>query len=93
MRKFVICSLIALALTGCEQGNGIYNDELYNKAAERFEYCEPPFGDCWSFGYVVDTATGVTYLVFDDNGGNSSIGGITPLLNRDGTPVIDGRYE
>ncbi len=34
---------------------------------------------------VMDTQTGVNYLV-SMNGNQSS--GITPLLNRDGTPVI-----
>ena len=92
-RRLAICALVALALTGCDKGNGIINEELNNKAAERFEYSPSPGDIGWTFGYVVDTETGVTYLVFNDNGGRSSVGGITPLLNRDGTPVIDGRYE
>ena len=44
-------------------------------------YCDGPFGsnEIW-----VDTETGVNYL-FHAAG---YAGGLTPLLNRDGTPVI-----
>lgn len=86
MRKAIIACVLALALCGC--GNGIVRDEENNagkmNASERF------ITDSASarFTTVVDSRTGVTYLVWSDGGGNGSVGGITVLLNDDGTPVI-----
>jgi hypothetical protein len=44
--------------------------------------------DYYEFETVVDSKTGVTYLAWRGGFGNGSYGGITALLNRDGTPVI-----
>lgn len=85
-----------LAICGCAKGNGIETSGLNDRADGRFEYEEFRTVDTnhgWLFGYVVDSKTGVTYLVFDDNHGTCAVGGITPLLNRDGTPVIDERFK
>ncbi len=85
---------IALALCGCSGGNGIEVEGINEKANGRFAYeriSSDPNG-LWSFGYVIDTETGVTYLVYKDGFGKNATGGITPLLNRDGTPTIDERY-
>ncbi len=43
------------------------------------------------FETVVDSKTGVTYLVWNRGEGSSMRGGITPLLDEDGKPVIDER--
>lgn len=95
MRRMAVVVMVACALLcGCGQGNGIQTSGLNERADGRFAY-EPigaTVGYGWRFGYVVDTETGVTYLVFNSNRPKNSIGGITPLLNRDGTPVIDDRY-
>lgn len=94
MRRLIPIVAVCVALCGCWSSNGIQKDGLNARADNRFEYESLASGaDKWLFGYVVDSQTGVTYLVFEDYEGKNSIGGITPLLNRDGTPVIDGRYE
>jgi hypothetical protein len=91
----VVATIACALLCGCGQGNGIETSGLNERADGRFAYenLHVGAGYAWRFGYVVDTETGVTYLVFDNNRPKNSIGGITPLLNRDGTPVIDDRYE
>jgi len=95
MRRMAVAAMVACALLcGCVDGNGIETDGLNERADGRFAYenLRGGGGYAWRFGYVVDTETGVTYLTFDSRDGKNSIGGITPLLNRDGTPVIDDRY-
>ncbi len=37
---------------------------------------------------LVDMATGVNYMMFSDDNGFTSVSGMTPLLNADGTPVV-----
>ena len=94
-RRLAVVAFVGGLLCGCVDGNGIETDGLNERADGRFAYEQLNTLNTacgWVFGYVVDTETGVTYLVFDDNHGDASIGGITPLLNRDGTPVIDDRY-
>ena len=44
-----------------------------------------PFYD---FNIVVDRETGVNYLIYSEGMGNSSRGGITVLVNADGSPVV-----
>ena len=86
MRKLVAATLAAcLLLCGCG-GNGIIRDESNNKlnTGGRF-LCD---SSAYLFETVVDTHTGVTYLVWTSGSGNASKGGITVLLNSDGTPVI-----
>ena len=96
MRRFAAMALCTL-LCGCyADGNGIKVDGLNERANDRFAYetfLPTKESDEWQFGYVIDTETGVTYLVYTTNEGRrNGVGGITPLLNRDGTPVIDDRY-
>jgi len=95
-RKIAVVAVVCALLCGCyADGNGIQMSGLNERADGRFAYETFPITkdyDDWQFGYVVDTETGVTYMVFTSNRGKNSIGGITPLLNRDGTPVIDDRY-
>lgn len=83
MKKIVAAALLALALCGCD-GNGIVRETSVHDADERF-VCD---SDAYSFETVVDSHTGVTYLIWKGGTGNASKGGITVLLNRDGTPVI-----
>lgn len=37
---------------------------------------------------LVDMATGVNYFFHSESDGYGGAGGLTPLLNQDGTPVI-----
>lgn len=95
MRRFVSVAL-CVTLCGCyAEGNGIKVNGLNGRANDRFAYetfLPTKESDEWQFGYVIDTETGVTYIVFDNNNGKNSVGGITPLLKQDGTPTIDDRY-
>ena len=47
----------------------------------------------YSFETVTDTKTGVVYLLWRSGSSNSSVGGITLLVNDDGTPVISEEVE
>ena len=92
MRKSLTCVCVAttlmacLALCGCDSGNAVERngDGPMENVDGRF------ISDYGSddFRTVVDSKTGITYLIFDDQGGKCAIGGITPLLDRDGKPVI-----
>jgi len=84
---FTILILCAVALLcGCDGNAVMYYDSDVNKlnVGRRFvtDYADAKFDT------VVDTRTGITYLIWDSNQGNNSVGGITVLLNRDGTPVM-----
>ena len=96
-RKIAVVAVVCALLCGCyADGNGIQMSGLNERADGRFAYeafLPTKEYDEWQFGYVIDTETGVAYLVYTtDEGRKGSVGGITPLLNRDGTPVIDDRY-
>ena len=56
------------------------------KKEKRFHIDSDQKADAWGIGtyIIVDKKTGVNYL-FAQSGYS---GGLTPLLNRDGTPVI-----
>ena len=86
MRNAIIACVLALMLCGC--GNGIARDK--DNDAGKLCVGGRFITDSSSarFTTVVDSRTGVTYLVWSDGGGNGSVGGITVLLNRDGTPII-----
>ena len=92
MRKSLtgVCVAITLtaclALCGCDSGNAVERkgDSPRENVDGRF-ICD---SGSYSFETVVDTHTGVTYLVWKSGVGNNSKGGITPLLNADGTPVM-----
>lgn len=94
IRFTAACIVAAVALSGCVEGNGIKVSGLNQGMGDRFEYemliCSE--GEA-TFGKVIDTETGITYLVMRSGHDKYSWGGITPLLNRDGSPVIDGRFE
>lgn len=95
-RRLAVVAFVCALLCGCyAEGNGIQTSGLNERADGRFAYeafRPTEYYDEWQFGYVIDTETGVTYLVFASNEGKNSIGGITPLLRQDGTLVIDDRY-
>jgi len=84
MRKAVIVTVaLALALCGCTSGeNGVQRTEDSPKpdVSKRF-LCDD---GTYRYETMVDKQTGVTYLVVR-NGDNI---GITPLLNRNGYPII-----
>lgn len=89
MRTKALTATVALllALCGCTSGKrGIERAEESPKpdVGQRF-LCDE---DYYEFETVVDLKTGVTYLVWHGGSGNNGQGGITALLNRDGTPVI-----
>jgi len=76
-----------LALCGCV-GNGIERDDGSNKLNTDGRFlCDK--GN-YKFETVVDTHTGVTYLVWKSFPADSDtrVGGIAVLLDRDGKPVI-----
>lgn len=82
----LVVALFALALCGCG-GNGIRRESGAAKpnADERF-ICDD---STYTFETVVDSYTGVTYLVWKSDGTNASNkGGITVLVNADGTPIL-----
>ncbi len=79
----------ALALAGCD-GNGIKRSESTEheekaSVSDRF-LCD---SSLYMFETVIDSKTGVTYLIWKStDGSTTSTGGITVLVNRDGSPVI-----
>ncbi len=87
--------LAAMAIAACVVLSGCDALETPEPEPERYEVQNERFLDGgwgWSFGTVTDTETGIVYLVWDDNNGRFSVGGITPLLKRDGSVTIDDRY-
>lgn len=94
-RRLMASVFAALLLTGCTEGNGIEVEGLNSHADGRFAYEQvvAPDSSEYEFGYVVDTETGVTYLVMRQGRGKSSWGGITSLLDSDGKPIINDRYD
>ena len=89
MRRMMAITLTAcLAICGCDGSTNWEDGSSVTEGAR--ENVDGRFISDYSFDdlrTVVDSKTGVTYLVFCRRG-NSSIGGITPLLDRDGKPVI-----
>lgn len=95
MRKALAIALCA-SLCGCVSGNGITSQGINGAADGRFVY--EPFSYISEpseamFGYIIDSRTGVTYIVYNDCNGKYATGGISPLYNSDGTLVIDDRYQ
>lgn len=87
MRRAIALTIAAcLLLCGCYSTNGVVRDEDAPKpnVNQRF-ICD--YNDS-EFETVVDSQTGVTYLVWKSGAGQSSKGGITVLLDRDGKPII-----
>lgn len=84
-QRVTVVALLALALCGCV-GNGIRREDgaARPNASGRF-ICDD---STYTFETVVDSYTGVTYLVWKSGGTNTSKGGITVLVNADGTPIL-----
>jgi hypothetical protein len=98
MRAKALAATVALvlALCGCTSGErGIKRAEESPKpnVGQRF-LCDKRESlqgvhDYYEFDTVVDSKTGVTYLVWHYGyGRSSSQGGITVLVDRDGKPII-----
>lgn len=93
MYRGLVISVIlasALVLVGCD-GNGIKRSESTEheekaSVSDRF-LCD---SSSYRFETVIDSKTGVTYLVWTSfrAGSDTRVGGITVLLNSDGSPVI-----
>lgn len=94
MRKSLASIYLAIAaivlavalLIGCSSGNSVVRavDAPRERVDERF-LTDNGSDD---FRTVVDSKTGITYLVWTYGSGNGSVAGITPLLDKDGKPVI-----
>jgi len=85
MRKALTATVaLALVLCGCT-GNAVVREDAAPKpnVGGRF-MCDEDY----MFETVVDSKTGVTYLVWKDGISNTSKGGITVLVDRDGKPII-----
>lgn len=85
MRKALTAAVaLALVLCGCT-GNAVVREEGAPKpnVGGRF-MCDEDY----MFETVVDSNTGVTYLLWKDYNGSTSKGGITVLVDRDGKPII-----
>ena len=77
----VLMIALTFMLTGCLGNRAVKrNEPELQTTSERFI----ANNDLYWFDTMVDTHTGVTYLLWHD--GNR--GGITVLVNRDGSPVI-----
>ena len=86
MKKALAITFAAcLLLCGCS-GNGVKREGNAPKpnASGRF-LCDSSY---YEFETVVDSQTGVTYLLWNTGGGNGAVGGITVMLDRDGKPII-----
>lgn len=85
---------VTLVLCGCGGNNNIMRSDEQEESATRQvsgRFMSNRYDD--KFETVVDTRTGVTYLVWVRSSGDARVGGITPLLNRNGTPVISEEGE
>lgn len=90
MKKALAITLAAcLLLCGCE-GNGVKREGNAPKpnASGRF-LCDSSY---YRFETVVDSQTGVTYLLWRVDG-NADVGGITVMLDRDGKPIISEEVQ
>lgn len=87
MRRIAATALTAcLALCGCDSGNAVERKDDSPREDVDGRFISDYGSD--RFRTVVDSKTGITYLIFDNQNGNLSIGGITPLLDRDGNLTI-----
>lgn len=91
MRRAITVALFAsLTLCGCE-GNAIQRESDKGTVNVNRRFISNDGRD--DFETVVDSETGVTYLVWSRPSGNSSKGGITPLLDEDGKVVISEEVD
>lgn len=88
MRKFVIALLSLVLLVGCCgcKGSSTAVDANGGPTDSRFKTIEHGriSGNSYPYSVVVDTNTGVMYLQV----GYSDGVGLTPLLEKDGTPKL-----
>lgn len=85
LQRVMVVALLALALCGCV-GNGIRREDGAAKPNTDGRFiCD---NSTYTFETVVDSQTGVTYLVWKGGSSDTSKGGITVLVNADGTPIL-----
>ena len=82
----VAACVLALCLVGCDSGASKRSEEVQVENG-RFLSDLP---DCY---VITDTETGVQYLFAKHSGGYAGYGGLTVLLNADGSPVIAEGYD
>ena len=79
MRRILAIALCAM-LCGCASGNGVESQNINSAADGRFVYEPLPYtvGNSLDveFGYVIDSRTGVTYIVYNDCNGKYATGGM-----------------
>ena len=93
MKKLICITMAILIMVGCFAGCAAVDAENISDSPQtRFEVVESSPGNLSDFRYVVlmDKETGVLYLYARNANGSSSVGGITVLLNPDGTPMMLG---
>ena len=85
-------ALFSVALCACTvEGNGVEGDGQY--APPRVDGRFSCNDEEYHFETVVDTETGVTYLIWFNFSGVSDrqVGGITVLVDGDGRPILSER--
>ena len=85
MRRMIAVALAACLLYGCSSNSIVRTVDAPRERVDGRFLCD---SGNYSFETVVDTHTGVTYLVWKSGVGGRSKGGITVLLDRDGKPVM-----
>ena len=92
MRKALAITFAAcLLLCGCTEGNGVKREENTPKPNTQGRFlCDSSY---YEFDTVVDSQTGVTYLLWQNGSGNRGVGGITVMLDRDGKPIISEEVQ
>jgi hypothetical protein len=71
-------------------GNGFFKESYMSRSENRFEVIYKEGGGLsTSKKILLDTETGVKYLLIESGYGVA----LTPLLDRDGRPEVDPRYE
>lgn len=89
MKKILACVCISvLLLIGC---NGVSENTVESQSyiSPKIKVYSDKLYNKYRWWYVVDENTGVVYLQFE----GYSRGGITPLLNPDGTAVTKEQLE
>lgn len=90
MKKLICMIMVTLVTVGCFAGCAAVDAEHVSDSPQtRFEVVEASPGDTADFRYLVlvDTETGVLYLYMRTRNSSNATGGITVLLNPDGTPM------
>lgn len=89
--KRLIAVIAACALVLCMTGCG---SRPSSEMSEEAQATDGRFLSDYPGCYVVtDTETGVQYLFAKGSGGYAGYGGLTALLNPDGTPVVADGYD